>query len=420
MNQYPFPQKRVYAVAFGVYLFGMLLLTRDTLITSLELGFYRSQFFMLAGMALLGLLFLGMNRQNLLQIVKDSRVLLMGVFAGILILPMLLKRDWQMMYLSILLCLIFPVFLTFFTDSSRVSKYYVIILTLLGIYSIIATYGLRRLVWAGSLNVPVRVNDAGMEFYHFLLSYGVTDPFWHRNFGIFREPGVYQFFLLLGLYLNNYTVNWNAVWKHWLVNLALVVTMITTFSIVGFVELALFVVFCYFDKRYYRTKIGRLLGIGAIAAMVGMIVYILYRIRQPRFEHTIFYEFYDMFIRLTTDSDSLLDRLSAVFTNVDFFLKHPVLGEKIAPVLHGTNHNTASTLLLYAILGFAGGTLHLVSWIALLWKKERNVIGNLMLLGIFLMSFNTQNLVADVFFWLFPCMALVERGLPLLVKKGDS
>ena len=35
----------------------------------------------------------------------------------------------------------------------------------------------------------------------------------------------------------------------------------------------------------------------------------------------------------------------------------------------------------------------------------------------FLMSFNTQNLVADVFFWLFPCMALVERGALLFKKK---
>ena len=45
------------------------------------------------------------------------------------------------------------------------------------------------------------------------------------------------------------------------------------------------------------------------------------------------------------------------------------------------------------------------------------MFGNLLLLVIFLMSFNTQNLVADVFFWLFPVMALVERGLPLLHKK---
>jgi len=39
---------------------------------------------------------------------------------------------------------------------------------------------------------------------------------------------------------------------------------------------------------------------------------------------------------------------------------------------------------------------------------------NLALVVILFMSFNTQNLIADVFLWLFPVMALVER----LMKRG--
>ena len=37
---------------------------------------------------------------------------------------------------------------------------------------------------------------------------------------------------------------------------------------------------------------------------------------------------------------------------------------------------------------------------------------NLALLLVLFASFNTQNLIADVFFWLFPVMAVVERVLP--------
>ena len=124
-----------------------------------------------------------------------------------------------------------------------------------------------------------------------------------------------------------------------------------------------------------------------------------------------------MFIRLTTDSDSMLDRQDAVTTNLQFFVKNPLVGDRIAEVLHGTNHNTSSTMLLFAILGIAGGTLNVAAWIALLWKRERNIAGNLILLVILFLSFNTQNLVANVFFWLFPMMALVERGLPLIEKE---
>ncbi|MDY3226006.1 MAG: hypothetical protein SOW84_09110, partial [Candidatus Faecousia sp.] len=116
MKQYPFPQNRRYTAAFGVFLFVMLLLARDTLITSIRLGFYRSQFWMLAGIALLGLAFLIRNRRNLREILTDRRMAVLAVFSLVLLVPMVGKRDWQMMYFSILLCLVFPVFLTYFTD----------------------------------------------------------------------------------------------------------------------------------------------------------------------------------------------------------------------------------------------------------------------------------------------------------------
>ena len=36
------------------------------------------------------------------------------------------------------------------------------------------------------------------------------------------------------------------------------------------------------------------------------------------------------------------------------------------------------------------------------------------------MSFNTQNLTWDLFFWLFPMVALCQRGLPLIFKSNKK
>ncbi|MDO5544814.1 MAG: hypothetical protein Q4F81_03150 [Eubacteriales bacterium] len=418
MKQYPFPKNRWTTAAFGLFLFALLLLARDTIITSVIVGFYKSQFLMLALIALLGLAFLICNRRDLRDILKDKRMILILAFALFFVGVMVLKRDWQIMYFSILLCLIFAVFLTFFTDIKGVSKYYVVILTALSVYALIATYVLRKLGYMGVIPHPRSVtNDAGMVFFDYGLCFAVDHRYWHRNFGIFREPGVYQFFLLLGLYLNHYQVQWKKEGTRWAFTAVLTVTMISTYSIGGFAELGLFAVFLYIDKKYYRTQAGRWVGIGCIAAAVAVVILVIIEAQKPEFVYSPLYELYDMFIRLTTASDSSVDRGSALITDLRMFLDHPLLGSKIAPVLHGTNHNTSSTLILFAILGAAGGLLHLASWVALLWKRERNVLGNLLLLLIFLMSFNTQNLVADVFFWLFPCMALVERGLPLIHKK---
>ena len=414
MKQYPLLENKTARILFGLYLTAMLFLSRDTLFSSSLVGFQKSQLLMFGLIAVLGVWFLVRNFRDIKAILRDHRMILLAVSAALLLVPMLLKQDWQLMYFSILLCLLFAVFLTFFTTGREVSKYYVVILCVLGAYSIIATYGLRELAQAGKIHPSVFYNSNEWDFYNFGFAYAVTWEYWNRNFGIFREPGVYQFFVLLGLFLNNYYVDWDKLWKTWICNVTLVATMISTFAIGGFAELGLFAVFLFFDKKLYREKWGRAVGIAAVLAVLAVVGYFFYRMKQPDFGLSMFYEFYDMFLRLFTKSDSSTDRLDAVLTNVQIFAKHPLLGDTIANVLHGTNHNTSSTLLLFAILGVSGGLLNVAAWVALAWDRNRGLFGNLLLLLILFMSFNTQNLVANVFFWLFPMMALAERGLPQL------
>lgn len=417
MKQYPLLNHKAAKFGFGLFLLAMLFLSRDTLFSSCLLGFAKSQILMFGLIVLLGGVFLWVNRRSFGEILKDRRIFLLGASVLVLVLPMAVKRDWQLMYFSILLCVLTAVFLTYFTNVREVSKYYVLILVALGIYSIVVTYCLKKPAREGLINPAVFYNANDWEFFNFGLAYVNTAKYWHRNFGIFREPGVYQFFVLLAVYLNNYCVDWNRQWKLWACNVALAFTMLSTFALGGFAELGLLIVFLYFDKKWYRESWGKAAGIGSVALLVGAVGYFFYRMHQPFFNKSILFEFYDMFIRLTTDSDSMLDRQDAVATNLQFFVKNPLVGDRIAEVLHGTNHNTSSTMLLFAILGIAGGTLNVAAWIALLWKRERNIAGNLILLVILFLSFNTQNLVANVFFWLFPMMALVDRGLPLIEKE---
>ncbi len=417
MKQYPLLNSRVSKFLFGLFLAAMLFLSRDTLFSSCLMGFAESQILMMGLILLLGAVFLWVNRRDFLPVLKDRRMPVLVASVLVLVLPMVLKQDWQLMYFSILLCVLTAVFLTYFTNSRAVAKYYVIILVVLGAYSMVATYGLKYLARAEIITPDIFRNSNRWKFYNFWFAYVVPSGHWHRNFGIFREPGVYQFFVLLAAYLNNYHVDWDRLWKLWLCNVVLGFTMLSTFAMGGYAELGLLVIFLFFDKKWYREKWGKIALAVVLAAIILIAACFFYYFNRPEFAHTIFYEFYDMFIRLTTDSDSMMDRKAAIVANLQFFMKNPLAGDTIANVLHGTNHNTSSTLLLYAILGIVGGTLNVSAWIALLWKRERPLLGNLMLLLILFLSFNTQNLVANVFFWLFPMMALVERGLPLL-KKG--
>ena len=410
MKLYRFPDNRITRSLFGLFLLAVLMMARDTLLTTVVLGVDRAQFLTLGLMCVVGVAFLTVNRKGLKEILLDRRMLLIIAVTVVFLVPMLVKRDWQLMYFSMLLCVYYSVFLSYFVSLKEMARYFVVTIAFLGAYSILASYLLRIPVDNGVMAVPVFANSHGHLFHNFGLAFVPDTYVKNRNFGIFREPGVYQYFLLLALYLNNYALSWKKDWQLWLINGILAATMLTTFATGGIIEMGLFVVVLFLDKKLYKDK-RMVIAVAALAAIVVAVgAYSL--ITQNVLYDTI----YNMVSKLFTAHGSTEARLDAIQADLRIFLRSPVFGEKIADVMFSVDHNTTSTMLLYAIYGVVGGSVNVAAWAALVWEKERKLWVNLALLVILFMSFNTQNLITDVFFWLFPIMALVERGLPLLNK----
>ena len=408
MRYFDFANCRKGKALFAVFLTVMLFLARDTLVTSSILGFTPSQMLMLGAIGVTAVAFLVVNRKEWKAIVTDKRVAVLILLSVVMLFPMVAKRDWQLMYLSILVGIWFAVFLSYFRTLEEVAKVYILVLSGLGAYSVLATYILRPLlIDTGFMKLPVFYNQIGVMFHNFGLAF-VSDSYVKmRNFGIFREPGVYQFFLILALFLNNYVVSWESEKKLWLLNGILAVTMLTTFATGGVAELALLAVVVFFDKKLYKKKLAWIV-IGVGAAVLGITVAVIIA-RQG----DTYWELYSMVIgKFVNKQDSFSERGMAVFADLFFFFWHPLVGEKLSTVLHAVENNTTSTLVMYAAFGVFGGSLCVDAWFSLIWDKSRKWIVNLMLTGIMFLSFNTQNLTADLFFWLFPIMALVEKKAP--------
>lgn len=64
MKLYRFPDNKIWKFGFPVYLFILLLLARDTLITTCLVGFYPSQLTVAGMMVALGVVFLEHNRKK--------------------------------------------------------------------------------------------------------------------------------------------------------------------------------------------------------------------------------------------------------------------------------------------------------------------------------------------------------------------
>lgn len=412
MKRYEYMNCKVGRPAFVIFLFAMLLLARDTLFTSVMLGFETSQFLMLGGICLVGAGFLFVHRKDLKALLTDSRMILILLSALVLLLPMMIKGDWQMMYFSILLGLIVAVFLTYFRSLEDVAKVYVVILTVLGVYSMLATYILRILPDRGIFSVPVFFNSKDVMFHYFGLSF-VSDSYVKtRNFGIFREPGVYQYFIILALFLNNYRINWSGPKPMWTINVLLGFTMLSTFATGGVAELGLLVLVVFFEKKLYRDKRILWIAVGLVIALIIAIILIMIQ------KGAIYWELYGMLVyKFSPEADSSSERMEAILVNLDLFRRNPLVGRTVTEVLHSVSNNTSSTLVMFAMTGICGGLLHLASWVALAWDRNRKLWANAALLLLLLVSFNTQNLTADVFLWLFPMMALTERVVPLLENR---
>lgn len=421
MNYYPFPEKRTNKILLGLLLLALFLLNRDGMYCMAVLGLYPSLLGSYGLIAIAGITFLAVNRGKLKGVLTDRRLALALAATVVMLFPMAAKRDWQLMYVNILLCIYIAIFFSYFLRIEELARHYVVIITGLAVASLLALYVLRPLTDAGIFNPPVVLNSINVEIYNYGISFVPITFVKNRNFGIFREPGVYQYFILLGIYLNNYLAQWDKDWKLWAVNAILAVTMLSTFATGGVIELGLMCIVMFFDKGWYRDKKLRIAAAALVAAAIALVGYCI------AVKNGLYWALYDMIMKFTDNPESTGARVGSIVVNLEFFLKHPLVGEKMYDVLHLTGvsdaivTNTSSTMILYAVYGILGGCFGVIGWIALVWEKNRKIWANLSLIVILFMSFNTQNLTWNLFFWLFPMMALCQKGLPLFdkyLKKG--
>lgn len=409
MTYYRFPDNKLVKLCFPLALLILQMVARSTMYTSTFLGFTLSQAVMIGTIVLIGFTFLAVNRKNLKAVLTDRRMLLFGMAAMVILLPMLVKGDWQLMYFTILLSWFFAIFLTYFSTVEELGKYYVLILTALSALSLVGLFVLKPMVHMGWIPGNPFDSPGGWHMFNFGLTF-VCDKNLHmvnalRNFGIFREPGLFQIFLFVAIQLNNYTVNWDKPWKMWAVDAVLFMTLLTTFATGGVLALGIYIVFLFFDKGLYRDRRMQILAAAVVTAGILLLVYAL------RKGGSWAYELIGMVEKFVYRSYSFDARIESVVADAELFISHPLFGADMNTVVYAVANNTATSAILFAVFGIVGGCVHVLSWAALAWRKERHWLMNVILMVILFIPFNTQNVMHDMFFWLFPIMALTEKCL---------
>ena len=407
MTRYPFPAEKKWNVLFVTYLFALVYLTRDSQAGLYLLGFTKSQAISIALTFLVGLVFLVSHRKHLKNILLDGRVPLLVLFSLTVLIPMAMKRDWQLMYISMVYCIAAAVLISYFADIRQTARGYILLFAVLSAVSLLCSYGLRFLADRGILAPPIFENSFQARFYNYLLCYVPINYAKTRNFGIFREPGVYQFFLFLALYLNNYQADWESGKLTWGLNALLVLTMLTTFSTCGVAVTVVFLIALYLDKKIYGTPLGRKVSLVFFAALALAAAWLV--LAKP----PLYTQLKLMVEKLFTSNPSLDDRIDCIKFNLYVIQWDRFTGRDLAYILETVTHNTSSSTILFGILGMLFGWFNLLGWVTFVWKGKGSILMKLVCLVTLAATFNTENLITNPYFWLFPILALTEGLLPL-------
>jgi hypothetical protein len=183
---------------------------------------------------------------------------------------------------------------------------------------------------------PLILNFSHMEFYNLFLT--VVPKYsggFARNFGIFREPGVFQMFLIIGILFQMFVLKKPDT----KVQILYIVALITTFSTTGYIAL-IFIGALYLIKRnnFKEEKKSKTI---IIICLVLIFTYL------SLFTDFIYKEEYgSVFGKLTNSNSSTVGaRVASVVVNLKLFLNSPIWG------LGVTNVDTQFAPLAQSILG---------------------------------------------------------------------
>ena len=207
-------------------------------------------------------------------------------------------------------------------------------------------------------NFPVIINISNNKFYNLLLTTIIAKNMGvPRNYSFFREPGVFQMFLILALivqlfYFKNMSIKKVVVY---------VAALLTTKSTTGYIALAILLIVYVFKNYDSKKQLFRKIFILTLSLI--SFVYLLLKtdiIISKGTYGSVFGKFINNY-----EYRSLYTRVSSVMTNIKIFLLNPFFGmgsskvRNLFPTMeyvkmggYSSSHNTNHVLAQFSTYGF--------------------------------------------------------------------
>lgn len=161
------------------------------------------------------------------------------ILCTVVVISMMINRDIRSGYFSIIIVIVMSYLFAYYVEFKSFFVCLEKIVYVLSICSIIGTI-VAKMVPGLLSYFPTITNSAGFEFSNGLVF--VYSDIWGRSFGIFREPGVFQMFIILGTIIYLYIAEKISIFRVVIYSIAIILTYSTTGFIALFIVLLLYMV----------------------------------------------------------------------------------------------------------------------------------------------------------------------------------
>ncbi|PAQ13794.1 hypothetical protein CD798_13265 [Bacillaceae bacterium SAOS 7] len=309
---------------------------------------------------------------------------------------MLANQDFSGGFGQIILAIVIGYMFSHILTVTQFVGLYVKVITLLATYSLLVTYTFKPLIFhLPAFIAPVVTNEAGISFIDMRFAVVLNQLDYLRNFGIFREPGVYQCFL-------NFALIFELFFKKTKISvftvMILCLSIVTTFSTPGYITAMIVLGVYFFETKDRESQIAqankkRIAWFVSILTASGFIFYFM--------NDNFSYMFTNTVEKLTEKESSYQGRMVAILANFSFWLEHPIFGGGInafsiiksqmeKSFAFSTTHNTSTIGALFSTLGAIFSLIFIMGIYNLFRQSRLSKIGAFMIFLAVMLTINTQ------------------------------
>lgn len=375
-----------------------VILSTDTLITAQNSNFY---YLRIAQIITIIIVLYWIIKSDFRRVVISRESILIFITTIMLVLSMIINRDFTGGYFILIINLLFGYFFSKRVSFTEFARRYIKIMLFLSIFSLLC-FLLTPFLCNLSI-LPTITNHNGLEyknlFFTTIYSSGLM-----RNMGPFWEPGVYQIYLIVALLFSVYfdEILWHKI--------VLAMAILTTFSTTGYISLIL--VFCLYtlkkDISKKKKKKYLLILVGAFAGIIFLLSPIAQRVILEKFQNNSY-------------SMSLDSRTISVFINLMAFKNNLFFGVGPKNIdnfttlyldsidyngYYGFICNTNTLLLYFAMFGLTVGIFFLYCiWRGIKVMRD-NVLSKVILILLIIIETSSEPLTYSLL-----CSVLFIYGL---------